>query len=225
MNFSLRVSAMLILVLSFSLGLTAIFSYVKFEKALAGVVTSRYNTALRIIADSIESGLGIGLSLGEIQNDRLLIDRAFVQHPDLLAAELLDGAGRRVFARTRAGRTIQPEWRAAAQPRQAWTGISAEAISMGLPVSNSFGQQSGMLVLDFSRQGYDEPLHDIAAFIAEACLAIGVAGAVLSLFLGQVLIRPFNVSLDALEREVAGRGHAAGAPIEAEIRAITRSRP
>jgi hypothetical protein len=231
MIFSLRLSAMLIFVLTVSLALAGTLSYVKFEKALVQVVVSRHNTTLRAVADTIETGLTLGLNLEEIQNYRHLIDQVLHQHSDLLAAQVLDTAGHPVFSQTRPEVPATLPWHSATIPTEAWNRIGAATITLGQPVTNSFGRVSGTLVLDFSRDSYDRPLNDIAPFMGEAALVVEAIGAALAVLLGLVLIRPFNRSLDAIETQVAG-GLTAGdgtqadrltAPIEDEILSITRS--
>ena len=231
MILSFRLSLMMILVLTVSLGLTGVLSYIKFEKALVMVVVSRHNNTVRTVADTIETGLTLGLNLEEIQNYRNLIDQVLHQHSDLLAASLFDTGGRAVFSQVRQGVSPDLRWHADTVPDRAWSRIGAETITLGQPVTNAYGRIEGLLVLDFSRESYDRPMNDIAPFMITATLVIEAIGALLAVLLGLVLIRPFNRALDAIEATVAD-GHFAGdarggnglvAPIEAEIRSITRT--
>lgn len=231
MIFSLRLSSMLILVLTVSLGLTAVLSYVKFEKALVGVVVSRHNNTARAVADTIETGLTLGLNLEEVQNYQTFINQVLHQHSDLLAAAVFDMSGRPVFSQVREGVPPTVRWRADSIPTEPWNRIGPNTITLGQPITNAFGRASGILVLDFSRESYDRPLNDIAPFMGKAGLVIELIGAALAVLLGFVLIRPFNRSLDAIEKEVGGADTGSStdgvdgwtAPIEEEIRSITRS--
>ncbi|MEI8397427.1 MAG: hypothetical protein WCF85_22130, partial [Rhodospirillaceae bacterium] len=199
-----------------------------YEKALVQVVVSRHNDTLVTVANTIETGLTLGLNLGEIQNYQNLIDQVLNQHSDLLAAEVLDTAGHGVFSRVRQGVPESLQWHGATVPTTPWNRIGPDTITLGRPVTNAFARPVGTLILDFSRESYDRPLNDIAPFMIKVALVIELIGTILAVLLGFLLIRPFNRSLDAVEKEVIGDHHAAGsisanrltAPIEEEIRSI-----
>lgn len=201
---------MLILVLAFSLGLTAVLSFVKFDKALTDVMLSRREATVRNLVDNIETGLNLGLSLAEIQNYRRLVERAIQEHGDLLVAEVQDTNGRRVFSHAQSGtRIFVRPGTEVPQGRASWTSINDQSVVLGQQLVNPFGRPVGILVVEFSRHSHDQALKDIRNFMIETWGAIIAVGAVLSLLVAQVLVRPFRRSLESIEHVVGMVGTAA----------------
>lgn len=224
MSMSLRVSSMLVMVLTIALGLTALLSYVKFEKALSAVVLTRHQVTVRGLVDGVDTGLNLGLTLPEIQNYRQLVERAASDHADLLVAEVVDHTGRIVFSHAQADlRTGTRGWRGEVDLTPGWTRITPNSIALAEPLVNPFGQRVGVLVVEFSRRALDQALRDGLASIAKTFGLVLAGGAVVSVLLGMAVVRPFNASLDQIEGQLARTGQSDGSlPIQEAIEPVKK---
>jgi hypothetical protein len=202
MPIPVRVSALLALILAFSLMLTAALGYAKFQKALAGVTLARQQVTVRGLADSIETGLNLGLLLSEVQNLRPLVEQAARSHPDLLLAEVVDSAGRQVFQYQSSDTAIHRSWANQLVPATGWTHFGPRTIGLAEPLNNSFGQRVGVVVLEFARTGFDSTLADISKFTIDLLLTVAGGGALLCGALGLILHRPLDRTLKRMEDEM-----------------------
>jgi hypothetical protein len=227
MAIPIRVSALLGLILAFALILTAALGYAKFQKALAGVILARQQVTTHSLADSIETGLNLGLSLAEIQNFKTLVERAAHEHPDLLLAEVVDSTGRQVFLYQSGETAPQRSWTGQPVPAAGWSRFGPHTIAIAETLDNSFGQRVGVLVLEFSRTAFDTTLADISHFTINLLLAVTGVGISLCALLGALLHRPLERSLERVERELDGATAAASSNIPSSgvvhVRAIATS--
>lgn len=210
MPIPVRVSALLALILAFSLTLTAALAYAKFQKALAGVTLARQQVTVRGLADSIETGLNLGLALSEVQNVRPLVERAARAHSDLLLAEVLDPAGRQIFLYRGSEAAIERSWAGQPVPATGWKRFGPQTIGLAEPLDNSFGQRAGVVVLEFARTGFDATLADISKFTLDLLLVVAGGGAMLCGGLGLILHRPLDRALKRMEGELHSSASADG---------------
>jgi hypothetical protein len=235
MSLSFKVSALLSLILAFSLALSAALGYAKFEKALSGVIFSRQHVTTRSLADDIETGLNLGLTLAEIQNFRPLVERAAREHPDLLLAEVVDAGGHQVFMHGESSVQAIRTWSAQVVPASGWKKFGDHTIAHAEPLFNSFGQRVGIVIVEFSRSGFDRTLAGIFRFTLTIFLSVTAGGGVLCLITGQLLHGPLNRALEQVESQLylsaestpedpsAGATHIAAltATVKHDIRAIS----
>lgn len=202
MSLSIKVSVLLSLILFFSLSLSAALGYVKFEKALSGVIFSRQHVTIRSLADNIETGLNLGLTLAEIQNFRPLVERAAHEHPDLLLAEVVDIAGHQIFMLGDTSILPTRTWDARGVPASGWRKIGSSTIALAEPLFNSFGQRVGIIIIEFSRSGMDRTLTGISDFTRKIFLSVTAGGAVLCLIISQLLRGPLNRAIEKVEAQL-----------------------
>lgn len=201
MRLSVRIAAMLLLVLSFGVGLTAFLSQAKFERTLEDLVRSRLQVVALDLANAVEGALGLGLAIEEASNI-----------PDALAAEAAaDSEILWIGVRAPDGRAI---FETGAAPD------AAAGLTVTAPVTNAFGREAGQVAVVGSRAAIGpvvaETLRRLGfAAVAAVLMATGI-GALLAGLALKGIVGHFTEARRAVEAMQRGRTpEVASAPDDA----------
>lgn len=239
MNLGLRPLWLLILlVLTFAIGMASILNYFKYENTLKKLQRSTFHLVAADVHESLQRSLALGGSLAETPTLQDLIERQRGASPLILSIDILDATGMIIFS-TEAQRvlTLAPApWTkaGAASATGAWSVSDDRAFVIGRIVKNNFDIAVGGVALRYERAALDNKLAHMMLYLAGVGLVAMCAAGVLAflglLFLGGLIRRDFAVAssaftgntpapsrrLTALEREML----AARAGIESAERAV-----
>ena len=187
-----KITATILIIVTFALGLTVMLNYVKFEHTLAGLAESRLAFVAWDLRAAIETGLDLGLDLETMANTEAILGRATARDPQILSIVVFDERGRPLFQRgvhSAFTDTIPTAWREAMarNPDAAvWHATDAQALVAGTRLLNNFGRTVGGIVLRYDRVFYDRELDQAfagLARIAAVILAVTSLVATLSVWL------------------------------------------
>ncbi len=195
---SLKIVLMLQLVFGMALILTALLNYFKFEKAVTGVIASRFEVTVLGLQGDVENAMNLGLSLAELRDLQQLIEREERSDDQILAIEIADTSGAILFStdQSRLNTSLPEDW--VRTMTRAETGIWQETFDdnpvLGATLRNTFGQVAGGVMLRYSK-----------AAIAQRTAAVrpGLTAAAAVAIIGCSLVTIFGVWL-VFRRIIAG---------------------
>lgn len=164
MNLSptLRVSAVVTLIIVLALGGAVALTLANFSRALEQTVQSRFQFLGLEVRDSIETGLNLGLALSELTNVQDIIDDRAARDDDVVRIEVVDASGEILFASGMRGDD-------AADVPAAGHG------RVGAPLKNSFGRTVGSVELVYTTGSYRGAVDRVGVALLRAAAILAVA--------------------------------------------------
>lgn len=209
-GFATRIALAMAAVLGVGVLMTSLLSLHKFERTLSEFLTSRFEFVMNDISQSIETQLDLGLSLGDLQTVSQFLEAQIRSDADILSMEVFDDTGTVIFSGDPSlvgdlvSESMVLSWRAN-RGKEAWFGLDADAVVVGVPLRNNLSQDVGALVLRYSRAYLDATVGFQTSRLLYTVIAILIAMTVLS-FMGSALmlhrsskdLRNMTVALDDL---------------------------
>lgn len=176
---TLRIAIAILVMLVVAAGLTTLLNFLKFEKTYSDLLRSRVGVVVLDVAATIETGLGVGLPLAELENLRLRLEGEKAKEPLILSLQVHDAQGVVLHAAgADAEASVPPDWLATlAQAGQgSWWRLEADALVVGVGVDDAIGRRVGGVVLRYDRAAYDQAMHQVLMgqlAVMAAALAVG----------------------------------------------------
>lgn len=211
LGISTKVTATLVVLLGFGLGLVAYLDDAKFQKTLADLQAGRVEVVGHQIVGAIENGMNLGLALDQITNLDTILRRGARGDGDIQSVLVLDERGRVLVASD--GRPVGMPLPGALDARtadgrsQGWRGRSAAAFVVGLPIVNTFGGHAGNVVVTYDTAPFDAAVAAVRPRLLETLglvLAVSAAlGGIGVLLAFRALRRTLSEASDLLDHAEA----------------------
>jgi hypothetical protein len=216
-GFSIRIkiSLLIISIVLFSLFLVSLLNYFNFQKNYEGLRKSGFMVVSADLKNNIEYGLNLGLSLVEIKNIQGVIDEAKWRQKEIISADVLDESGIIQYS-TEPKKLNTPateEWRramkltSAAAPPFIKTKTECTLLR---PLSNSFGQEAGILAITYRRWPEPNPVYAMGRILTGYFIAAGSISVLLVIasvwFLSRGIKRTFKAMDICLHSSASGEG-------------------
>ncbi len=134
------------------------------ERSAAQLAAAQFDFILSRADESIERSLHLGLSLTEVNQASAALERAMSRSSSILGADVISIDGTTIYSTDRGalGEPIPDLWRIAIDDRHddLWLAESFEAVTMGRPITNDFGQIEGWAALIIDRDALSAPLSE-----------------------------------------------------------------
>ncbi len=204
-----KLAVTIIGLIALALGVTVLLDYAKFERAFTEVAESRFVFVVKELRSTIETGLGLGLSLASLKNMEPVIEREARNDEHIVSIALFDREHILIQAgKARAARApgeLETLWQRALTTPAAdhWRGATPTAWQIGVSLTDNAGQRAGGLVLEYDRALYERDLAQMLADLARgaAMCGLGVAPLVLLALFG--LFHRTRHSLTRIRRALA----------------------
>lgn len=208
LSLRLRISLMIIFILTFALLLNMFLSFSNFEKNYTNIIYSRFFVIAKDLQNTAEYGLNLGLSLPELVNIQEVINDVVREQRDIVFIRLFNDRGKVIFDTDRGGKdgSVPNEW------TEKLAGMDSESMSKSvyddarvvlLPLMNTFNIKAGALALGFSKSHIAVPVKEMLIYLfryfvmlSAIFAAITLAG--VSLFSRNV-VRDFSTMLSVLK--------------------------
>lgn len=198
-----KLGATICLLLIFAVALSGLLNFFNFEKNYESMVRSRYGVLLRDLGHTVDYGLGLGLSLGAMDNIPGLISQAKASDPAIQFIKVFDRQGQVLFDTDPAGvgKPVAEKWTAAvARGGEEWSLQERDSYLVGLPLRNSFNELEGALVLGFAKTEVTGAVNSVLFKLLElSALVIGLFAAA-SVLLVMLITRGLVTSLRSMDR-------------------------
>ncbi|MEM9222391.1 MAG: hypothetical protein AAGB11_08315 [Pseudomonadota bacterium] len=161
-----------------TVGLTVIASQTV-ERSEDIVAQARLDFVLSRTAGSVERNLQLGLPLPELDQTKVILERAMRRAPAILAADVFSTDGRTIFSTDRGavGEPVPPPWMNAIRLRHEdhWRSMDGADVTLGQPIRNDFGQIAGWAAVVVDRNLTQNAWSDALKLVTDAIPAIAVA--------------------------------------------------
>lgn len=155
----------------------------------------RMEIALQGLRERMETNLSLGFELADSEHAQALLEDLLADDPSLLAAEVFDASAISLFNTDRGaiGEQVPPSWLTASLLSQtpaaanspdhrtrAWTVISQDSVTLGLPIRGPFGEIAGQVTITSTQPSAPTPWLLIGAslfsfvLLSGACLLLTV---------------------------------------------------
>src|SRR5262252_7264447 len=135
-----RLIVVAVMVCGFAVGMAGLLNYFKYRAAADRILTDRLVVTGRLVENSIQSSLALGLQFAEIGT-----------LPGILGIDIFDTEGKMLYStdRLRATRPVPPAWTAAAQLAgdADWRAEEGHEGAAGISLKNNFDLRIGYLAL------------------------------------------------------------------------------
>ena len=207
-----------VVVCGFAVGMAGLLNYFKYRAAADRILTDRLVVTGRLVENSIQSSLALGLQFAEIGTLPGMLDRERATDDLILGIDIFDMDGRMLYStdRLRATRPVPASWLAAAKAagNADWRAEDGREAAAGIAVKNNFDLTIGYLALRYSVDRVREAANEVATELAAVALAIFAGAATLSSLALIGVMQRLGRNLQAVERGL-GQGEAARATARA----------
>ena len=179
-----KIAAALLVVLFTALTSTAVLAYFIYDRTLSGLVGSRFEFIAKDLKEQVESGLDLGLPLGELDNVKTLLRQHLSTDDALVALGIVNARGI-VLVDTddaRVGERVPVEWLEAKDASTAKNPIVISKEQFGVPLVTNYGKVVGALLLTVSHAHYAAKRLQTAQSLFELTLIIFLVGSVIGIF-------------------------------------------
>jgi len=200
------------MVCGFAVGMAGLLNYFKYRAAADRVLTDRLVVTGRLVENSIQSSLALGLQFAEISTLPGMLERERATDDLILGIDIFDTEGQMLYStdRLRASRPVPTSWIAAANAagKGDWRAEEGHEAAAGIALSNNFDLKIGYLALRYSIDRVREADHAVAAELAIDALVIFIGAATLSSLALIGVMHGLGRNLQAVEQGL-GQGEAA----------------
>lgn len=232
MSLSFKLGAAILAILCFSIALVVLLNFAKFERTLIELQQSRLRVLALDAKASTEAAIDLGLALPSVRDAQRILARVSGMDPDIRGVVILDRQGSVLFQSGLHATTHLPgsargraAWfEEAARARDgAWNRTDTEALLVGAPILNPFGQPVGLVLIAYDRRALDARAGEFLHTFTRQALWPLVGGFTLACALMLVLLKPLRQRFQALETALRRSGEGMPeAPANEEMRAFLR---
>jgi hypothetical protein len=213
-----RLIVVAVVVCGFAVGMAGLLNFFKYRAAADRILTDRLVVTGRMVENSIQSSLALGLQFAEIGTLPGMLDRERATDDLIVGIDIFDTDGRMLYStdRLRASRPVPPAWLAAAKAagNADWRAEDGHEAAAGITVKNNFDLTIGYLALRYSIDRVREASNSVAAELAMTALAIFIGAATFSSLALIGVMHRLGRNLQAVEVGL-GQGEAARATARA----------
>lgn len=202
-----KVSLALVSILLFTLLVTGLFAYYKFESVYSAQVQSRYSFVVFTIKKRVEDSLNLGFALRQLRQVQDMIEREKMRDPQILAVEVYDFKGEVLFDTDRGaiGSTVLSELSEAIRSGmpQSFSVTDEDNLIVGLPLVNNLGKVEGGVVLRYPAAYVENGISGLVSNLLKSIALTLVAGALAAMAGLYILFAKVDRKLDSMERAMA----------------------
>jgi hypothetical protein len=201
-----------VMVCGFAVGMAGLLNYFKYRAAADRILTDRLVVTGRLVENSIQSSLALGLQFAEISTLPGMLDRERATDDLILGIDIFDTEGHMLYStdRLRATRPVPAAWTAAAQLAgdADWRAEEGHEGAAGISLKNNFDLKIGYLALRYSVDRVREARNAVATELTALALGIFACAATLSSLALLWVMHRLGRNLHAVEQGL-GQGEAA----------------
>lgn len=209
---TLKVSAAIIALIAFVLGLAVLLNYAKFERAFGGLAESRLGFLVQDLRGTLEFGLDLGLDPTAMANTAAILAREAAKDSRILSIIVFDHAGRALYQHQSDPSkpplsTLPSTWVTGIlrnPPTAVWWANDPETLLVGAPLINNFGRAVGGIALRYDRAFYDRELERALAGLTRAAAFILIGASLLALVGVWLLFRGMKRAIDRTRAGLEG---------------------
>lgn len=186
----LKISAAIITLIAFVLGLAVLLNYAKFERAFGGLAESRLGFLVQDLRGTLEFGLDLGLDPTAMANTAAILAREAAKDSRILSIIVFDSQGRPLYRHRGGSPTDRPA--AELSPDRigailhnpstpVWRANDPETLIVGAPLINNFGRAVGGIVLRYDRAFYDRELARALTGLTHTAASILIGASLIAL--------------------------------------------
>jgi len=213
-----RLIVVAVMVCGFAVGMAGLLNYFKYRAAAERILTDRLVLTGRLVENSIQSSLALGLQFAEIGTLPGMLDRERATDDLILGIDIFDTEGKMLYStdRLRAARPVPPAWIAAANAagNADWRAEEGHEAAAGIAVRNNFDLKIGYMALRYSVERLREADQAVAAELTAIAMAIFAGAATLSSLALLGVMHRLGRNLETVEQGL-GHGEAARASARA----------
>jgi hypothetical protein len=181
---SRRMISVAIVVCAFAVGMAGLLNFFKYRSTASRLVTERLAVTGKLVENSIQSSLALGLQFSDIGTLPGTLAREQATDNLILGIDVFDTEGKLLYSteRLRTTRPVPPAWLAAAKKAgdRTWLVTSGEEAAAGMAVNNNFDLIIGHLAIRFSGERVKDAEYAVGRRIALTSAAVFVVAALLS---------------------------------------------
>jgi hypothetical protein len=189
-----RMITVAIVVCAFAVGMAGLLNFFKYRSTAARLVTERLAVTGKLVENSIQSSLALGLQFSDIGTLPGTLAREQATDELIQGIDVFDIEGKLLYStdRMRMARPLPPAWLAAAKRagNKTWLVNDSEEAAAGMAVNNNFDLIIGHLAIRFSGERVREAEYAVGRRIAlGSAVVFALAAALSSLALMSVMRR------------------------------------
>lgn len=215
-----KITAAILALTTFVLGLAVLLNYAKFERAFNGLTESRLAFLARDLRGALEFGLDLGLDPEAMANTADILAREAARDPRILALLVFDEQGRILYQHRRddpdqpiaelSGARLATLLRDASTP--IWSVSDPQTLIVGASLTNNFGRTVGGVVLRYNRALQDRELEQVLFGLIRMALLILLAAGSIALIGVWLLFRTTRHEVDRVHGALVQFLDRPGAP-------------
>jgi len=193
-----------VLVCGFAVGMAGLLNYFKYRTTVHRIVTERIVSTGRLVENSIQSSLLLGLQFGNIGTLPNTLERERKTDDVLTGIDVFDTDGAILYStdHSRVMRPVPGAWLLAARkagPSASWF-VEGEAESVtGISLENNFGLTIGYLSLRYSNERVQQSAAGVGRQLAAASLTVFISAAATASFALLTVMRRLKRDVAAVE--------------------------
>jgi len=193
-----------ILVCGFAVGMAGLLNYFKYRSTVHRIVTDRIVATGRLVENSIQSSLLLGLQFGDIGTLTSTLERERGTDDILTGIDVFDVEGQILYStdRERVSRPVPAAWLAASKKVSTtgtWSIEGPVESATGISIENNFGLTIGYLTLRYSNERVQHSAHEVGRQLALATLTVFVIAAALASLALLAVMRRLRRDVAAVE--------------------------
>lgn len=194
MNTQTKILAALLMVTIIALTTTATLGYFIYERTLSDLVISRFEFTATELKRKVETGLDLGLPVGELENLNELLRQEILTDNALVRLSIENARGIILFDTdaSRIGTSASAWLDVLVQAEPKTSDVLVRESEIGVPLINSFGKIVGGLLVVYSKNYYDSKRAETMRNVAVTTLIV----LLLSSFIGSCGVLAISRRLD-----------------------------
>ena len=176
-----------VLVCGFAVGMAGLLNYFKYRSTVQRIVTERIVSTGRMVENSIQASLLLGLQFGDIGTLTATLERERATDDVLTEMEVFDVEGTVLYStdQTRVSKPVPAAWVIAARKASStanWLVEGPVESTAGISIENNFGLTIGYLAMRYSNERVQQGVRSVARELAVATLTVFIASAIFASF-------------------------------------------
>jgi len=170
LSLRVKISIMIIVILTFALLLNVFLNFFNFEKNYSNMIYSRFFVIAKDLQNTAEYGLGLGLSLPELKNLQEVINGVVAEHKDIVSIAIFNDEGQTIFHTNpeEVDKEVPAKWveKLKEMDREAISEFAHnDVFAVVLPLMNTFDIKVGALALSFAKFHIEIPVRRMFLYL------------------------------------------------------------
>jgi hypothetical protein len=192
-----------VLVCGFAVGMSGLLNYFKYRSTVHRIVNDRIVATGRLVENSIQASLLLGLQFGDIGTLPATLERERATDDVITGIDVFDTQGKVLYStdRQRVSHAVPAAWLELARKAGAgnWQVEDSVESTTGISIENNFGLVIGYLALRHSNERVQRSTREAGRQLAIASFAVFVISAALSSLALLVVMRRLGRDVAAVE--------------------------